>query len=461
MSGNSIRFQFDGLTFRFPGHFNQEDATTLRTWWNMFKENQDPDVALEADRSKQILQQWKRRDPVLLNIIDAWKIFHTKAMDPVLELMAIDRSFSLVDDYVGIKWTQQVDSVILVNGDLRYERPCYPTELFRGVFNIKDLPIGCYDVEGCSTHFEIIDLDIIEPSSETKSFGLIDQVPEEIITSSWNMCRDLLEHRGYRQSEDHEVTSFVHRTQPEGISFCFDPFRIKHVVWKSSEFIETFGDDVDWVPFECVNYEALILSVLTRDPFIGSFRTINKHGSVLEMQMYATYAPIQVPHALFIGTWKYSDECNGILQDYCEREKQIDIPFRPAPRAMLKGFHHCRRIFLLARGYRTANDEEIELAKSKASQHEYSIIIDSVRPFSECLVWQSQSYTDLFGYWPPTEVTLTEIYNAVVYHKELVLRSQTLAGEILHTAATSETVNDSTVLAIFKCTIQKRDLTKF
>lgn len=444
MSGNSIRFQFNGLTFRFPGQFNQEDATTLRAWWNMFKENQDPDVALQSDRTVHILQQWKKRDSVSLNIIDAWKIFHAKAMDPVLEFMSIDRSFSLVDEYVGIKWTHQVDQIIFVNGDLRYERPCYPTEPFHGVFNIKDLPIGCYDVEGWSTQFEIIDLDIVEPGGETKSFGLINQVPEEIIKRSWNMCRDLLVHRGYRQSEDHEVTSFVHRTQPKGISFCFDPFRTKHVVWRSSEFVETFGD-VYWVPFESVNYEAVVLSVLVRDPIIGPFKTIDTHGRVLELQMHITYAPIQVPHALFIGTWKYPDDFNGILQEYCEREKQIDIPFRPASRAMMKGFHHAYRLCLLARGYRIANEEEIQTAKDLADGHEYVAILDAVRPLGDSLIWQSECVSNIFGEWPPTEVTFTDLYNFVKQQDGITYRCQTIAGEIVTVVAHFKSMNNNSI----------------
>ena len=53
--------------------------------------------------------------------------------------------------------------------------------------------------------------------------------------------------------------------------------------------------------------------------------------------------------------------------------------------------------------------------------------MDLLRPFEQSVVYQTQCITDVFGYWPPTEVSMTQLYAFYKDTSQLQYRCQTLA----------------------------------
>ena len=251
------------------GRFSDADHDVLREWARMFRSNQLPDVALQSEDRRSITQHnLKLGRTCVLTIVSAWQMFHERFGPPTV--FAIQPSGL---EYIRVRWTVPINPIPFVNehGEVVHVQT-FPTHPFEGVFRASDLPPGIYTYNGLTYTRTIGETKLVESIDFETVFNedVFEPVPQDHIQRAWQQAAEVLEHRGHRPATDEEVRSFLSVHTSQGISFCVDPLRPhdERVVWRSPEFIETFGD-VYWFDVECHSYHDVIIGVLQRQRALG------------------------------------------------------------------------------------------------------------------------------------------------------------------------------------------------
>ena len=449
MSSRKIRLKWaqKNVDRRFPEHLGEEAALLVKSWWKDFK--MDPDPRCVIYDSTEIVNA----AGVRITKAEVWQIFHKFLLQDEMVIYnimprIISHSSTRCTN-IEMIWNKPCDTIVLQSMEqTEYTLTVYPTEPFKAVFYACTLPVGVYICDIFEGTFEITasipDLAVFETPL------LFHPVPEERVQKAWGLCSTLLKHRGYRSATKHELESFIetHRRK-YALAFCIDPLRNiqDRVCWRSPEFIEKFGD-VKWLQVEHDQYEEYILAILHRTPPTGIFRIMDQEEEIIPFHLCIVYASQTAHHALFIGAWIPLSEnyTSTILMDYYTREMTHKIPFNPTTRGTLRWFHGAYNKMLVLRGYRIASPDEITGAIEESKQYKQVCIMDLLRPFEQSVVYQTQCITDVFGYWPPTEVSMTQLYNFIQDASQLQYRSQTLAGDILNIKARCSTFNNETKL---------------
>ena len=435
------------------GKLSDADAVILHEWADMFRNNNHPDVALLSTDERHITRSARGQNPVL-NIVGAWKLFHEKLGSPrmfAIQPSAVSPTLDRVE-YVRVRWTGLVSPLKFTDQDQHvYQVQSFPTHAFEGVFRASDLPPGTYSInELVFTHVDMGEAKILDAI-------VFSPIPEQHIQRAWQQVAEVLRHRGHRAATEEEVQSFISVHDPQGISFCMDPLRPhgENVVWRSPEFIATFGD-VYWLEVECQSYDDVIIGVLKRLPHLGDLTMHDINGQKRTFHTRVVYGLKSAPHALLIGTWLEGDAPDALTR-FCEHEKRLDPTFAPTPYTSLRIVYGMRMAMYKMRGYRVANDDEIAAARERVTNR-FGAVMDLMRPFEKSYVWLPKAGIRVFGAWPPVEFTGSWWeYLKLMSATKISVRVQTRSGEIMKGTSTFEFLNDETRLLIVNSVYENFD----
>lgn len=419
------------IDIRVPGLYDEVATATVREWWKAFKRNSHPDVVANDDTSV------IRQDGTLLWKHEAWQLFHMyKDDDPIiLDIRPNTMRYTIDPDAcIFVQCQRPCSTITLLCDNMEYERTLFPTTPFKTLFFTHGLPVGMYTIIGTECTFEITSSISSDMTLMDFDIPLLNPVAPERVKRSWELCAQILEHRGKRRATDAERQSFVQFHNQQGVSFCIDPLDKERLVcWRSEEFIQIFGADTYWLQVEHERYEELILAILQRTQPICSF-SVQTLGQIWQYDPMIIYAPGDAEHALFIGIWIPHAPETGInmLQSYFQNEmKSPHRPFKPISFRTLEWFHYAYRLFLKGSGFRTATSEEITQAVAAYSNNEHLTILDITRSLEDSIVYQSERTSAIFAKWPPVELTgaqLKQFWNGAEY---LEYRAKTISGEIV------------------------------
>ena len=346
----------------------------------MFRNNNHPDVALLSTDDRHITRS-ARGQYTVLNIVGAWQLFHEKLGSPrvfAIQPSAVSPTLDRVE-YVRVRWTGIISPLNFTDQD-------------QHVYQVQSLRTrlkACFGLATCPrAHIRLTSLFLRTwtwakrtssirsyfPPYQNNRFNVGGNRPQR----SWNTGATT------SRPKKRSRVSYLFTHRKASLTAWTRCAHGERVVWRSSEFITTFGD-VHWLEVECHSYDDAMIGVLQRQRALGDFTMRDVDGQKRTFHSHMIYGIKTAPHALLIGTW-YEGDAPDVLTRFCEHEKRLDPTFTPTPYTSLRVVYSTRVLMYKMRGFRVATDDEIAAARERVTSR-FGAVMDLMRPVDDTYVW--------------------------------------------------------------------------